>query len=89
MKKKYEKPVILFDNFALSTNIAGDCGKKTNTPAQGTCAYVVTAGPKTWNVFMSDMELCTTSEATDGAADGAYNGICYHIPTEGYNLFNS
>lgn len=88
MKKTYTKPEILFENFSLSTNIAGTCDIKTNTPAQGTCAYVVTAGPLTWNVFTSGISACTTSEAEDGAADGAYNGICYDVPF-GDNLFNS
>ena len=85
MKKVYTKPEIIFENFALSSNIAGGCEVRTNTPSQGNCAYIVNAGPVTFNIFLSDMQgICTTTEA-----DGDYNGICYHVPTETNNLFNS
>ena len=71
MKKRYTKPEIMFEDFTLSTNIAGDCEVKTWTPNSGTCAMI-------WQdeflgeikVFMSDMGDCTTKEA-----DGEYNVI--------------
>lgn len=83
MKKKYIKPNICFESFTLSTNIAGDCVEKTDTPYSGTCALEVVAGPLTWNIFMSEIVACTTQED-----DGAYNQICYHVPF-GDTLFNS
>ena len=90
MKKTYTKPEIMFESFSFSTSIAGTCQVKTNTPNYGNCAYGVTDTSLclTWNVFTSDYNFCTTSEAQDGAADGLYDGVCYHAPY-GNNLFNS
>ena len=79
----------MFEDFSLCTSVAGDCDIKINTQTSGACPYVVSAGPKTWNVFLSSMtDNCTTSEASDGIEDGAYNGICYHVPFD-ESLFNS
>lgn len=85
MKKRYEKPQIVFEDFTLSTNIAGDCDVKTWTPNSGKCAYPVKDEfLGTLNIFTSEMVgICTTPEK-----DGEYNGICYHAPY-GDNLFNS
>ena len=89
MKREYRKPMVVFENFTLCTSIAGSCQVKTNTPSQGTCPYVVTQGLRVYNIFTSEMVgICTTTEAADGTADGAYNGICYHVFTDN-TLFNS
>lgn len=89
MKKVYKKPEIMFEDFTLSTNIAGDCEKKTNTQNSGTCAYTVATKYGSWEVFTDAVSACTTKESTlDGVADGVYNSICYHVPY-GENLFNS
>lgn len=91
MKKEYKKPEIMFENFSLSTTVAGDCGKFNGGPSEGTCPYVVSLGAfGTADIFTSDLVgVCTTSEATDGTEDGMYNGVCYHAPTDLNNLFNS
>ena len=85
MRKAYSKPEILFESFTLNTNIAGDCNKKTNTPAQYSCAYEIEDEfLGTLKIFLDTMTgICFTTEA-----DGEYNGICYHTPY-GENLFNS
>lgn len=88
MKRTYEKPEIIFEDFSLSTNIAGDCDVTTGTQSQGACPYTVTKGPLTWNIFLSSVAACTTHEDFDGTQDDMYNGICYHVPY-GDNLFNS
>lgn len=84
MKKIYEKPLIMFESFTLSTNIAGDCQVKTWTPNSGQCAYTYTdefLGEL--NLFVSAVDACTTKED-----DGEYNGVCYDVPY-GDILFNS
>ena len=40
MKKVYEKPEILFESLASSTNIAGDCLKIIDTFSYGLCGFV-------------------------------------------------
>lgn len=83
MKKTYEKPEIMFENFLLSTNIAGDCEKKTDTQSNNSCGMEFTG---IGMVFLTDMSGCK-DEKIEGD-DGEYNGICYHVPY-GENLFNS
>ena len=84
MKKVYSKPEIVFENFSLTTNIAGGCEVKTWTPTNADlCAYQPPRFPDL-NIFLEESSACTTKEA-----DGEYDGFCYHIPTETNNLFNS
>lgn len=83
MKKSYSKPEIVFESFSLSTNIAGDCAVKTNTPSQNQCPY---QGDFDYPIFITREMGCIT---TDPDGDGELNGFCYHVPTVGTNLFNS
>jgi len=92
MRKTYEKPEILFESFASSTNIAANCKTIIDTQARNQCGYLVPGDNNSLlSVFTGDLpKVCTTSEATDAnGADGAYNGICYHAPYDGNSLFNS
>lgn len=84
MKKAYTKPAIMFEDFTLSTNIAGSCEIKTNTPSSGNCAYEAHdefLGVEM--IFTNKVNACLTTED-----DGEYNNICYQVPY-GENLFNS
>lgn len=80
MRKHYEAPVIVFEDFSLSTNIAATCGTVVNF-GKSDCWYETRTG---LHVFMSGMNGCTTAED-----DGEYNGICYHVPVEEQSLFSS
>ena len=82
MKKVYEKPEIVFENFSLSTSIAAGCEKTTALQYGGTCG--IRWGHST--IFTSDVDQCST-KVIDG--DTAYNGLCYHVPNADYNVFNS
>lgn len=84
MKKAYCKPDILFEDFSLSTNIAGDCDVKTNTPSANSCGLDL-SGVEVFLSFCGDIKV----DAIDGGADGEYNGVCYHVFSNGNNLFNS
>lgn len=85
MKKRYQKPEILFEAFSVSTNIASDCEVKTNSPSNSTCGMDF-SGLK---VFMDGMNGCSDIGVTNQGGDGEWNGICYHIPSGDKNLFNS
>ena len=90
MKKVYSKPEIVFENFALSENIANaGCEVKTNTPAQGTCGIPWADGV----LFLDSVgSLCTDDYSVPNqGGDGEYNGLCYHtFSNDGaQNLFNS
>lgn len=85
MKKAYSKPEIVFENFSLSTNIAGDCEWKTNTWSSNMCGLESTG---IGTVFMDYMTRCDFKADMIGEDDAAYGNICYHVPY-GENLFNS
>lgn len=80
MKKEYEKPVVVFESFSMSTNIAAGCDRIVNTLNKGTCAVNGTGGI---NIFVDDVTNCNVP-----VPDGS-DGLCYHVPTGDYNLFNS
>lgn len=82
MKKKYTKPQIVFENFSLSTSIAGSCEVPTNTFAARQCNYVM--GPIA--VFLTSITGC---DYVVGTEDGEFGDICYHVPAGYNNLFNS
>ena len=82
MKKQYQKPQIVFEDFTLSTDIAGDCTTVNSLPEQNTCGMEM--GPVT--VFIQSAAGCMVKVA-DG--DGTYNRVCYHVPTDSKRLFNS
>lgn len=82
MKKVYEKPAIVFENFSLSTNIAAGCENPTNLPSHRQCGFDF-SGLK---VFSNGMSYCDDIQIGEGED---YNGICYHTPTESNNLFIS
>jgi hypothetical protein len=84
MKKKYMKPEVMFESFTLSTNIAGDCGWTSNvvpSDQKAGCGYRDPAD-RFGNVIFSS--FCDTTDD-----DGDHNGICYDVPAEGMQIFNS
>ena len=82
MKKKYEKPMILVENFSLSTTVAGGCEVKTDTQNSGNCGLDFGDG----TIFLTDVAGCMVQVEVDDAGN---NGMCYHVPIETNNLFNS
>lgn len=88
MKREYRKPIVVFEDFTLSAHIAADCEVTNSNPSSGSCAYTVEIYPgRLVNIFTSSVtgvNACTTIEDS-----GMYNTVCYHIPSEDYNLFGS
>ena len=80
MKKVYEKPVVIFEDFSLSANVAGTCEVDVELPSQFQCGVEML--PTTNVIFLSDMSICNTYEEE-------YLGGCYDVPTDDRNLFNS
>lgn len=81
MKKEYTKPEIMFEDFTLSTNIAGDCGNVVTTHAENVCGIEFGVD----FIFLTGVQGCTKEIETDDH----YSGICYHNPTDIGRLFNS
>ena len=82
MKRTYMKPEIIFENFALTTNIAGDCEVKTSTPNSGSCPY-------TWEDEFGSYSVFVDSSVCGNVVADGNDGICYHVPTETNSVFNS
>lgn len=87
MRKTYEKPVIMFENFAVNTHIAGDCEKIVGNPSKGSCAVSGTGGI---DVFHNDIQGCVFTPTTLGEDNNdMLDGACYHLPDPYNSLFNS
>lgn len=87
MKKAYMKPEIMFEDFTLSTNIAGTCEVDTNI--QGMASTSCGLDFSGLMVFLDGMGGCTDIKVDNVGGDGEFNGICYHVPSGDKNLFNS
>lgn len=83
MKKKYSQPDIIYDEFSLCTSIAAGCEVQTNTPSWNQCGFVFDDAI----VYTDDVHGCKFGGIT--ITDGGLDGICYHVPTDDNNLFNS
>lgn len=79
MKRRYEAPEILFEDFTMSTSIAGNCGTLVGNPSENICGYRTRNG----DVFVEGITGCVYKQP-----DG-YDGICYHVPVDASELFNS
>lgn len=84
MKKEYSKPIVVFEDFVLSSSIAG-CGFEATHDQDlgkwGCKGYQLRTGEV---VFVEAFNGCQVVES-----DGDYNGYCYHIPSISLNLFGS
>ena len=79
MKKRYEKPQIVFEDFAMTTNIAGDCEFTTTNPTRGSCGYPTRNGI----VFITELTGCKHHRPDTNDA------LCYHVPIDTHTIFNS
>ena len=82
MKREYKKPIVVFENFCMSTNIAAGCENKVTNATLNTCAYISSGGIATFTD-----ELVNVCDFT--SSDGKWDGFCYHNPDGGPNIFNS
>lgn len=79
MKRSYEAPEILFEDFTMSTSIAAGCGKIINTATENICGYETRNG----TVFVEGISGCEYTQP-----DG-HDGVCYHVPIDSTDLFAS
>lgn len=83
MKKAYTKPDVMFENFSLSTSIAGACERNTHLPSEGACGYEWGNG---YIIFGTGMTGCVLQQSLNQPTP---DGFCYHNPTDSNNLFSS
>lgn len=80
MKKSYTKPIVGFEDFTLSANIATGCGSKTGLPSKDQCG--LNQGDEV--LFLTSISACT-----EPYEDNATVPFCYHNPTDEQRLFSS
>ena len=78
MKKTYSKPMIEFESFVMSTNIASNCEVQLGSDE----LYFEGMG-----YLFTERDGCSYPPTLGG--DGPHNMICYDVPDEFHNLFNS
>ena len=88
MKKTYSKPDIFFEDFSLSTSIAAGC-EKIPVTLKDACGIQ-------WGnsfIFVENIGGCK-KKIVEGKAEGNIvdeenNALCYHNPSENFNVFYS
>lgn len=84
MRKTYTKPKFLFESFMMSTSIAAGCEEKTNLSSmEEQCGFEPDPVKYPGYTIFNAEPNCTSTPA------GRYDTLCYHIPSDTYNLFNS
>ena len=89
MKKTYSKPDIFFEDFSLNTNIAAGCEKRPFNQGDG-CGVL-------WGnivIFTGTMNDCENNPVVEGSTKGNIvdknnNGLCYHNPSQDFNVLYS
>lgn len=79
MKKNYVKPQVYFEDFRLSTSIAGGCAWTANS-AENSCPVNVPGTPET---YITDINTCSFSVPAKN------DSFCYHVPMDNKNVFSS
>jgi hypothetical protein len=93
MKKAYSKPDIVFEDFSLSTSIAAGCEERPSAFAGSTSQPCGVKYAANVYIFTQTMNGCNRKipegNVTGNLVDKNNNGLCYHNPTENYNVFMS
>ncbi len=80
MKKIYSKPEIMFEDFSLNENIAAGCEFKTSLQGPDACGY--DAG-RQGVIFVEGVTGCVYKQPDTN------DSLCYHVPVNTANIFNS
>lgn len=86
MKKPYQKPEVVVENFVLANNIASGCTAGTGGSADHSngsdCIYSDATLPGEYS-FFEDNNRCTAWVSEDGMDD-----ICYNTPNGSIVIFS-
>lgn len=91
MKKSYSKPDIFFEDFTLNTNITAGCEVKVDNSTD-TCGVKWSSGVF---IFIAGITGCTrkilngSTNRDENYVDAENNGLCYHNPSDSFNVFSS
>ena len=91
MKKTYVKPIVTFESFAFSSNIAAGCAQVDGLHAQNACvSYGTQSSPDTGMcTFVSNtVEIFGNSNCVLTPEESPFD-LCYHNPTDASKMFMS
>lgn len=99
MKKEYQKPDFVFEDFTLKASIAGGCAEGLITSSsKESCSRYATSSDgnscyfydNTVQVFATTTTGChfTTQDDFDGDSD-TFFGLCYHVSSGENKMFAS
>ena len=80
MKRTYTKPEILFEDFSLNTSISAGCEYRDANSTEGVCGYPDRDGNM---IFVTGVTGCKYHQPD------VDDTLCYHVPNEFNNIFNS
>ena len=90
MKKAYIKPVITFEDFAFSSNVAGECGGLVGLHGDGCDMHANYSSGETCAFYDNGIALFTKNQECVAHPDGDYLGnLCYHVNTAANRVFKS
>ena len=93
MKKGYAKPIVSFESFAFSSNIAGGCGDIIGIHTQtSSCAvYGTCAEPSGTCKFVDgNISLFYSNFSCEGyPQEDNLGDLCYHVSTDATRMFMS
>ena len=92
MKKQYSKPMIFFEQYGLTQNIAGSCGNARSTLGIPTAGSKDSCGFEVDGVgilFLESMTgICRMEDGDYPGENESVNGYCWNAPT-GNGIFGS
>lgn len=91
MKKTYGKPVISFESFAFSNNVAGACGNVNGIHGEGACdVYGTFSDPVNGSCqFIDNGFSIFYSGCMMAPQEDDPNNLCYHVNTADNRIFAS
>ena len=90
MKKAYAKPVITFEDFAFSSNVAGECGGLLGLHGAGCEMHANYSSGETCAFYDNGVPLFLNNEKCKAHPDDFDLGnLCYHVNTAANRVFKS
>lgn len=92
MKKTYVKPMVTFESFAFSSNIAAGCGAINgihSDPTAGCAAYGTQSSPSNGCLFINGGAIIFLDSPCVETPQEDRHDLCYHVPTDATRMFMS
>lgn len=93
MKKTYVKPIVTFESFAFSSNIAAGCSAINGIQAESSsppcAAYGTQSSPENGCLFINGGAILFLDAPCVDIPQDDKHDTCYHVPTDATRMFMS